>query len=357
MKKKFQIAVIALFLLAITVPLLGMETGLYIPKNEENRTLAPKAPVTDAKGYEAYFNDHFGFRWELVSLCSLWKSMAGNHLVSKEVLKGRAGWLFYTTDNADFDPIATYQGKNLYDETRLQTICENLQKITDGLKERNIRFLVVIPPNKCTVYPEYLPKAANKPGEQTRLDQIKNYLKNNSTVDLLDLRPLFAQKKQDATLYYKTDTHWNEYGAFFAAQEILSHLGLTGDSLEDYTVEKSRIDGKDLARMSALSHVMKDDMVSIRPSGGFQAYETAGELDTDKIGVYEREIQAPSMMIYRDSFTVAMFPFLAEHFQKSVSNWTFHIKKSDLEIYQPDIVILEILERNIPFLETMTLEE
>lgn len=109
--------------------------------------------------------------------------------------------------------------------------------------------------------------------------------------------------------------------------------------------------------MSALSHVMKDDMVSIRPSGGFQAYETAGELDTDKIGVYEREIQAPSMMIYRDSFTVAMFPFLAEHFQKSVSNWTFHIKKSDLEIYQPDIVILEILERNIPFLETMTLEE
>ena len=62
--KKIQIAIIALFLLVISVPLLGMETGLYTAKNEENRTLAPKAPVTDAKGYEAYFNDHFGFRSE-----------------------------------------------------------------------------------------------------------------------------------------------------------------------------------------------------------------------------------------------------------------------------------------------------
>ncbi len=357
MKKIVQTAVIGVFLLALSIPFLTMSTGLYVEKNEENRTLAPKVPVYDVKGYEAYFNDHFGFRRELVSLCSLWKGITGNRLISKEVLKGKDGWLFYTTDNADFDPIATYQGKNLYDAERLQTICGNLQKITDDLREKNIRFLVVIPPNKCTVYPEYLPDAVRIPGEQTRLDQIKNYLADHSTVDFLDVRPLFAEKKKGDTLYYKTDTHWNEYGAYFAAQEILSHLGLHTDSLEDYSVEKSTVDGKDLARMAALSHVVMDDMVSVRPKNGFQAVPTAGELDTDKIGVFEKKMDAPSMMIYRDSFTVAMFPFLAEHFQKSVSNWSFHIKESDIEAYRPDIVILEILERNIPFLETMTLEK
>jgi hypothetical protein len=53
----------------------------------------------------------------------------------------------------------------------------------------------------------------------------------------------------------------------------------------------------------------------------------------------------PSVVVFRDSFSIAMHPYLSEHFSRSLYYWQRH---GDMEIFErekPDLVIHEIVGR------------
>ncbi len=68
----------------------------------------------------------------------------------------------------------------------------------------------------------------------------------------------------------------------------------------------------------------------------FFADPVAMEIDNEKL---------PKLLMYRDSYTNALVPLISEHFQKSIYLWTYHMDPKTIEKIQPDIVVLEILER------------
>jgi hypothetical protein len=56
-------------------------------------------------------------------------------------------------------------------------------------------------------------------------------------------------------------------------------------------------------------------------------------------------------VIYRDSFTNALIPFLSEHFSRAVYLWEYDVDPALIAAERPDIVIMEVVGRRIgPFL-------
>ncbi len=171
--------------------------------------------------FEAYFNDHFGCRNALIRMkTSLTVRYLGG-LSSPQVMKGKEGWLFFTGDEVLENCCYANAPFTIKQLGQWQRSLEEKQK---WFAKEGIRFLLVIVPNKHTIYAEYLPPWIEKIGEKSRLEQFVEHMKANSEVEIVDLREVLFPAKQRCRLYHRSDTHWNDYGAFLGYHEIMLRL-------------------------------------------------------------------------------------------------------------------------------------
>jgi hypothetical protein len=76
-----------------------------------------------------------------------------------------------------------------------------------------------------------------------------------------------------------------------------------------------------------------------------------GRYGTDKLYHFtytnEYNTNAPNIYIMRDSYSIAMVPFLKDSFYKSTYNWTFSFSESEVENADADIIMVIVAERNL----------
>lgn len=358
---------VSLFFLIIWLPLMQMNFTV-IPEvgTNENRTLAEKPRIrklidlqTYAIKYDRYFNDHYGFRSSLVRMASLLHLTVFNTLPTRRVIAGDQGWLWYN-DPRDGISLKDYYGSANFTEDELERIKERIIRIDKKLKKDKIHFLLVVVPNKHTIYPEYLPADVRQArGRKTRLDQVIQAL-NNSGVDFIDLRTsLLAEKKRIAYLLYsRTDTHWNDLGAFFGYKQIMLHLrrrypGIKQLGINEFSVHAEENGGTgDLAGLLHMTGLLNDISITLTPklklSATMLPADRATRAGDAYIGFQTPNHDLPTMVMFRDSFANSLIPFLSEGFSKSIYiKWTLNnvIDFSDIAREKPKIVILEIVER------------
>ena len=185
------------------------------PKLELRPTSLAEIPVK----FEAFFNDNFGFRKRLIHWLNAVKVSALGVSPSPKVVLGRNDWLFY----GDLD-IPYYRAVKPLTVAQLEAWRMQLEERREWLAAREIRYLIVFTPLKSTIYPEFMPPAYNRVGAESRLDQLVAHLKAHSNLTVIDLRaPLLAEKARHQ-IYYRTDTHWNDRGAYIGYQEIMRAL-------------------------------------------------------------------------------------------------------------------------------------
>ncbi len=251
MRKTKDILFSLAFLSAILLP--GIQTVVPVfpdMASSEKRTLAtwPDGGLAALDefptNFEKYFNDHFGFRNALVHFYNL--ALTQSATVSplpissnQKVLLGKKGWLFYDWRD-DGKSIIDYQGMAPFSDEELEKIRTNLENQRNWLRQRNIALTVAICPSKHTIYPEYLPDTVQRdPAAMTRLDQLTEYLGVHSDFRLIDFRPVFWEEKKIYPLYYKSDTHWNNYGAFLAYRQLLQRWEKPALTLSDFKITVS----------------------------------------------------------------------------------------------------------------------
>src|SRR5262245_9396713 len=223
-----QLALIGVFLTVISAPLAGrllaLEDAFAVT---ENRRPAP-FPELELRGwsiasfpirFERYWNDSFAFRRMLIRGHSVGKLHLGVSPSSK-VLVGRDGHLFYAADQS----LEYYRRSKPFTSEGLARWERDLEARRHWVVEQGIRYLVVIAPNKETIYPEYMPPTVRPVRPASRQDQLLEYLRVHSAVDVLDLRPTLVDGKGRGHLYHRTDSHWNDLGAELAARAILARL-------------------------------------------------------------------------------------------------------------------------------------
>ena len=369
LRRRADIALIAAFFLLVWLPC--ADTFLRFdraPLPNENRPLAT-FPVREpgmaglghfAAGIEKYFADHFGFRNQLVRWEQRWRWKIFRHAPFINVLKGKGDWLFFS----DGQMVNDITGARPFTEAELEGWRTLLTGRRDWLRQRGIRYLFVVPPDKQSIYPEHLPDwliaRAKKP---QRLDQFLAHMRAHSDVPVLDLRDALLDAKRNADVYLHTDSHWNERGAFVAAQRIVQELesrGMTlrGPERNSYREVVSNNPGGDLAKMLGQQDRMTENAAPLlvpQPPLADPVFRMDATLipkewvpGTEPL-VAENPRATGKVVMFRDSFAITMGKFFSQSFGRTVYVWQQNWDKPFIERERPDLVIDSMLERIMTF--------
>jgi hypothetical protein len=355
-KRRTNLILIVLFMTLLWLPTLDsvFHFDWTAPRNE-NRAMAdfPKRPAGwhGLQGYiaglEAYFNDHFGCRKFLVRLSNKLKKALKETTVLN-VLVGKDGWLFIT----DGDMIDHYSGRLLFTEAQLHNWQVLLEKRQKWLAQRGIAYVFVVAPDKHTIYPEELPDWVSKAGSQTKLDQFYSYMREHSTVPVLDLRGVVRSAKHAAPTYFKTDTHWNHYGGFIGYQSLirtiagqLPAMNLEPMPLSAFTPTNELQPGGDLAGILGLN-LFESNAWYLIPKPGLRQFnrKLSFQYVPDPI-VIDNPQAIGRALFFRDSFATSWRPFLGYNFSHVVMVWNDELDATRIEREKPDIVVSEMVER------------
>jgi alginate O-acetyltransferase complex protein AlgJ len=304
------------FVGALFLPALQMQFRFFPePETTENRELAQK-PSGDfgslgeyAEGWERYIIDNFGFRPYLIRWNSILKLTFLQVSPVPGVILGKDSWLFYDAEAlADGNTINDFRGMIPLRQAELVKLQHRLEANQRVFARSNIPYLVVIVPNKSTIYGEYLPDNIRKYRTVTRLEQLMKHMREHSRVKILDLREALFRAKNEYPVYLKTDSHWNSYGAYVGYAAIMRQLSSYFPALEAVPVENGRIMterspiGGDLAQMLFLQDAM------------------AEENDTRfSLSNLPPEPVMGTLIFRHDSFGDSLYPFFRRHFKELIN--------------------------------------
>jgi alginate O-acetyltransferase complex protein AlgJ len=344
---------VSIFCLILSLPLFQMLTHV-IPEVpfHENRKKVEFPPYRNMeefglflKDFDLYFKDNFGMRSYLVKLELSLNYFLFKETPMKDVIIGKEGWLYYDPKKNDGTTMEDFYGIVNYTPEKLNLIQTKLHNLNEFLKSKNIRFLFFITPNKNSIYSEYLPTNINsKKANFTRYDQIKDILVKEG-IETIDLKTIFFEKKnqEKRNLYYKTDSHWNYLGAYYGYKSILDKLKIHSN---DYTFQETYHPGGDLASMLSIDYLMfEKDYIS--STDILTQSECKTIYSKDSFYCLNNE-NSQGLVMYRDSFSIWLVPYLKQHFSRSVYLWgTANIDLSLIVKEKADIVIIQIVERHL----------
>jgi hypothetical protein len=362
----FDIGLSAVFILLLVLP--TARSQLYHKKNRsiiqniEKRAAAPMPEFRLMKifdfpsEFDLYYNDNFSYRRTLIRWYNRmkvrWLKVSP---MRDKLMLGKDGWIFWTGDRV----LRDYDGSWQYTGEELERIKDTLVQRRDWLEKKGAAFYLIVAPNKHTIYPEYLPYNIKKFSRKSRLDNLLEYLRLNTDIKIIDVREALLREKAAERLYYKLDTHWNHYGAFIAYRELISEVArdfprVRPLSITDFNIKKQPRKTGELGVMLALGSELEEENIILEPRGGYAAleapylYDEAGS-PYASYGVTKETNQdgLPGLVMFRDSFSSALVPFLSENFRRSVYLWT-HNFSSALEVIErekPEVVIHELVER------------
>ncbi len=287
------------------------------------------------------FTERLYFRKSLIAFnTDLTAWITGNsYIESTQVLLGKNGWLFYKTEN-DGHPIYDYMGINYFTDAELSAMANNLTAMRNYFESEGIEFVIMGIPNKENVFPEYMPGTIPKVNEESRADQVAEYLWQNTDLNYVFPKEQFLTEKEKYQIYYKTDTHWNQIGAFVGLQTMFSQLyGTYADPGSVSFVETGYGYAGDLA---SIAGIMED-------------YSTDTLYAFDVSSVDQAQYRDEVVLIVGDSFSGFLSVVAQPYYKEVYAVRTGEFQMSMLEEYQPDVIIWESVERYIDYFMNVNL--
>ena len=364
MQKK-TIGWIILFLAAIYVPALSYQVvSRYMDtSNYENRESAvrPKLTIENysdfPEEFEEYYDDHLPFRNQWITLNNSIDYYIFSQSSSDDVLIGKDGWLFYTSEK-DGNPVKQSTGEWMFTEKQLKKIAKNLKKTKKTLENQGIRFVLFIAPNKETIYKDELPSFYQNENTKSCVDQLVEYLKENTDIEVVYPKEelLEARKEhEDIEWYHKLDTHWNSAGAYIGAENLAKALNIEMPVFEELTLEKQTWDTGDLAQMLNITIKNGDTNYTLSNISDRETECEKWDFYTEFI-YHTADADPRKLFVCRDSFSDALAPILATQFENSMFVHRKGFSQEQIFAYDTDIFVYECVERYIKKLEKFCIE-
>lgn len=360
-----DIIFLTLFFLLLFVPMSHISTE---DKSEQENRLLAKYPQTFIKGninllysqqFENWFNDRFFGR---VFALSLYKNI-----------------MFKTNKYYRLNGFGLYKDNWAFNHSQLSSGISNekLQKIREGIAEyqkfcntNNLKCYIEIAPRKLEfakdkqlrIIPKY---------EKDKAEIIKDYVFDKTGFDII--YPLKAMKKADNNdlVYFKTDHHWSDYGAFIGYQELMKAIKkdfsnlitLTEDDFDIFYSNKVRaeVDHEFLVGYTCKMLLLSDKECPKDVDYRYYTHKKEKELRIKEYDQKDKDFYAPyapnkqKVMLLGNSFEENISYFLAPTFQNvfkrrslgkhgdnlNLSRWKDEILKQNV-----DIVIFVIHSEN-----------
>jgi len=359
MKGTIQNIFIGLTLITLITPSLFTLFHIKLVENCEKRKLNNRPSFSFSEkfitDFENYFDDNFGLRNSMITWGSSIKVNLFKSSVHPQNVKfGKSGWLFY--NKIDVEIFNSYTHQNLLTNNELDSLVEVWESRKINLESKGIKYIMAAWPNKSTIYPEHLPFTMQAQIKDTisKTDQILNFLRSSkSSIPFIAVRGKFMEEKKNAKLYQKLDTHWNQLGAFYAYHYFMEKtsdiLGVVPYNLEDFTIKYHYESKGDLLSMLGICET--NSFSETNPTlqltnNNLTITKSEGKYKNSLIFKNEKCKNRLKVLIFRDSFTDALIPFLKTHFYETHFVW-FDYQKHIVDTIKPDVVITSFVERNI----------
>lgn len=343
--------------LLLPVALLGFDGPWLGPGNISVRGKAPfpsKFTPGSFRDFDEWFADRIGLRYPLIYAGTELHVGVLRRPLDRHIFFGRDGWMFWTDDQETIPAtMADSRGKLAFSATEIGRIDAQLRAIHDRFQACNIPSIVIVIPNKQSIYGEYLFGKDTK-APPNRLDRLLSGLSEPAKAMILDSRPRMRAAKlahAPVTLYPKTETHWNLLGAFYGYVEIMSALARQIPishrellSIDQYRVTSTPYAGGDMATRVLFSPWrFPDEYVSVTPKIPIAGYQKI-EVDHEHT-LYLNPQGQGRLVLFGDSYAHDLMPFLAQHFAE-VHRVTGDVFYGDIAAQlRPTAVVLEMVER------------
>ena len=218
-KSRIDIVFLTVFFILLFVPMLHISDAEK--SEQENRMLAKYTPLIDYRGgynlkygknFDAWFSDRFWGRDELIKVYYKIKKI-NKYTITAKASKLKNDWYF--NDNELSTLTISEKQKVQYKK--------NIQYLLQFCKENNIKCYMEIVPAKIYYAKDGLINNKLKEYNDT-LPQFIKYIKETLNFEII--YPLDELKEADKSdyVYFKTDHHWTDWGAYIGYQALLKQL-------------------------------------------------------------------------------------------------------------------------------------
>jgi len=375
-----KIILILIFGLSIYIPFIGgviQEDKISSTFEKRNLTKLPSIPksIKEFKQFPEiftlYYSDHFGLRETFTKAYFRLLNKLSDKSSVDDVTVGQDGWLFlgsikpgYTKFN---DPMGDAVNANLFPEKELVTFARSLMSVKNWLHNRGIEYVYIIAPNKHTIYSDKLPTYISKQNKESATDQLVSYLQEHTDIAVVDLRQVLKEEKKRHQAYFKTDTHWNHYGANAAQFSIMNKIKtLFPEKISPFLLNDSQFKilikgGGDLAKFAKIENIKRECPQPVFENECIPVLEII-QTNDKKRQPYTMVCEAKELtaVIFRDSFFSALDPYISRYFHRSTYIWekiNYNSLMKYVEQEKPDIIIEEVIERSLPYIPSASILE
>lgn len=330
--------------------------------NRENRGFAPFPQIVKANylniahGIDEWISDHTPFRKFFLETYAFLNRYLFESADSQRVMFGKDGFVFFKINE---DSIVDTLGIHPYNEDQMAKILAKMLKVRDLYARNKDDYILFIAPNKEVVYNDKVFDPFRKKAETSTAKQLVKYIREHSDIKVVYPLGELQEGRKIMDTYYKTDDHWNAYGAYIGAGELIE--ALTGDKTDySYFETIPDVDENLLTDLLDMIHMPKDyDKSENFAIKGYSKYDTKNTwlyrtnpnfvIGID-CSIVEEPVDDRSVTIIRDSFAIKMMYVLSQYF-KTVNYIHYSSLDADTQtgssIFHSDIFIHEFVERSL----------
>ncbi len=366
MKRIGQIAVIALFVAALWVPVLC--TPSRFQQERKLLTVAERRVPLGALGFKAsggnieqwvesiqdWYRDSFAFRGRFLNLYNAAHYVIRNY---PDEVFGADGCLLKRNGIEEaLVPLTNSERKQMEENLKgLQMLC----------KERGIPCVFIIIPSKLTIHPHLAPRWVSLGSFAQRRNELAEIIRN-AQLPVFDLSPhlkLYAEQTKQ-NLFLKYDPHWNTLGAIEGYRGIMAILSsycsearavpssayqVTEEMKSTWFPRKRYLDFMLSEQERRLFRINLPPVRVI--SGGKEQTATLNFASRHEVKeVFCPRLGSQTVLFIRDSFFTAPSALLNHSLPHSVyMNYSKQGRdpRAAIERYQPDLLVVALQESRV----------
>ncbi|MBR1982168.1 MAG: hypothetical protein IKA23_05385 [Akkermansia sp.] len=213
----------SLFCGLLIIPVIKLDQRDILPEENRRMSTFPNALNAEEGGvnynfgkqFESWLQDRFTGRRSFIKRYDTAMSYINGRIENNVGILYPNGWMFYKP----------WTGKIFRTpaETELVRITRNLQRVQKFCDEQGIKFYTLICPVKEDIYARFH-TTGRASGTEANTELVKYVNRVAPQIKIVYPRELMAKHAMTATLYYKTDTHQNEDGAYLLNAALVKEL-------------------------------------------------------------------------------------------------------------------------------------
>lgn len=380
-----------IFITAVIAACLIPSAGMLIFGESQaaaNEILAQRPALTDGNGklnknitedITDYIADRSAFRQQFITAYARLQARVFGESASDKVLLGKSDgterWLYYSKTEDD------WLHRGVMSDMQVNNAAHTLALMQEYAESQGTKLVFTVAPNKNSVYPQYMPYTGKRSGDVKNLDKLVPALENAGVnyADLVSALNEISDVGRGQPLYHRLDSHWTALGAAAGYETVADALGINYHDWLNEKYDYEKVHKGDLYEMlypagkeldidavfdkkfdfGYLQESVNDAGESVyEPSGAVYGDADAPPYDSIRIDTFKyaddmangtgnKSDERHSLLMFRDSFGNALYPFMADTFERATFSRQMPYRIDWLSGGGYSHCVVEIVERNI----------